>query len=122
MPDDEETEADLSQSNSQTIYTGDLDLVLDAPVDLYLVSQLYDSLQTIPQLRILHTSGSFKHGARITITLEKPMPLLSMLSLKIPELKAAPVTEEKEGKRNGKINYQLGGEKAVKTIKIAFKK
>lgn len=119
--DSEETGAALSKLNSQTIYTGNIELAIDAPVDLYLLSQLYDSLLTIPQLRILRTSGSLKRGARIKITLEKSMPLLGNLSAKIPGIQLEKVMSENEGKLEGKLNYGFRGEKEAMTIKIALK-
>ena len=45
-----------------------------------MVSQLYESLQTIRELRILHTRGSWDKGTVIAVVLDKSMPLVSLLS------------------------------------------
>lgn len=106
---------------AQTVYSGNIELALDAPVDLYLLSQLYDSLLTIPQLRILRTSGSLTRGARIKITLEKPMPLFSNLSTKITGIQLEEVISENEGKIEEKLQYGFKGKNEPRTIKIALK-
>ena len=121
ISDSEETGAAQSKLDVQTIYSGNIDLALDAPVDLYLISQLYDSLLAIPQLRILRTSGSLIGGARIKITLEKPMPLFGNLLTKIPSIQLEEVISKNEGKFEGKLKYGFRGENEPRTIKITLK-
>lgn len=108
--------------NEQPVYIGDVELAIGAPVDLRMIAQLYDSLQVIPQLRILRTSGSVKQGATITITLEKPMPLISILSSRLPDVQAVPVSPAKEGKLGEASGIQSGKKKGIKTIELILGK
>ena len=116
-----ETEATQDKLDVRTIFSGNIELALDAPVDLHLLSQLYDTLLTIPQLRILRTSGSLTRGARIKIILEKPMPLFGNLSTKIPDIQAEEIISENKGKFDGKLKYGFKGEDESRTIKIVLK-
>ena len=118
----EETEPAPLKQDSQTVYAGEVELAIDVPVDLKMVSKLYDSLQTIPELRILHTSGSAKRGTTITVSLEKPIPLISIISSKIPGFRATPELPEREGAVKGKPGSVLEKKKkGARRIKVALK-
>jgi len=120
----EETEPDLPRQDSQTInYSDEVELAIDAPVDLKMVSKLYEILQTIPDLRILYTSGSVNRGTIITIVLERPMPLTSVISSKIPEIEAIPELHRNSHSVQGKWNSLLGnGKKGIRRITLTLKK
>ena len=110
-PDREETELDLPGRDSQTPYTDEVELAIAAPVDLKMVSQLYESLQTIRELRILHTSGSANRGTIITVVLESPMPLISVISSKMPEVEATPELPGNSGSFEGRWSSLPGKDK-----------
>ncbi len=119
-PDSEETKPDLPEGDSQTLYTDEVELAIAAPVDLKLVSSLYESLQTIRELRILHTSGSANRGTIITVVLESPMPLISIISSKMPGVEATPESPGNNSSVERKWNSLLGKEKKeMRRIKLA---
>jgi len=91
----EKTKPVSLKRDSQSLYTGQVELVLDVPVDPNIVSKLYNYLQTTPEIKFVRTSGSWNRGTTITVVLDKPIPLISVLSSKIPE---AEVTAEQPGK------------------------
>ena len=121
-PDKQETKPDLPGQDSQTPYTDEVELAIAAPVDLKMVSKLYESLQTIRELRILHTSGSANRGTIITVVLESPMPLISIISSKMPEVEATPELPGNSSSFEGKWNSLPGKEKKeMRRIKLALK-
>ena len=112
-PDRERTEPVPLGHGSQTLYTGEVELAISVPVDLKMVSKLYNYLQTTPEIKIVRTIGSWDQGTTITVVLDKPIPLISVISSKIPEVKATPERPEKDGFVKGK--------KGVRRIKLALK-
>ena len=66
--------------DSTASFIGEVEVEIATPVDPKMVYKLYDNLQTIPELKILHTRGSWDQGTVIAIVLEKPVPLVSLLS------------------------------------------
>lgn len=77
------------------IYEGEIELALAAPVDLAALAKLHNYLQTTPDIKILYSKGSWDRGVIITVTLDKPLPLLGIIS-KIPGLVAAAASPEKD--------------------------
>ena len=122
-PHREETESSLpEEGSSQTAYTGEVELDISMPVDLKMVSKLYNSLQTIPELRILHTRGSVNQGTTITVVLEKPVPLINIILSRVPGINAIPELPSKDSSVKGKSNSVLGKNKeGVRRIKLALK-
>ena len=121
-PGREETKPDLPGRDGQTLYTDEVELAIGAPVDLKMVSGLYESLQTIRELRILHTSGSANRGTTITVVLESPMPLISVISSKMPEVEATPELPGNSSSVGRKWNSLPGKEKKeTRRIKLALK-
>jgi len=121
-PEREETEPGLLEQDSQDLYTGEVELAIDVPVDLKMVSKLYNSLQTIPEVRILRTRGSANRGSTITVALGKPIPLISVISSKLPGVAITPEPPEKDSFVKGKPSSLLGkGKKGVRRIKLALK-
>ncbi len=121
-PDREEAKPDLPGEDSQAPYTDEVELAIAAPVNLKMVSQLYESLQTIRELRILHTSGSANRGTIITVVLESPMPLVSIISSKMPEVEATPELPGNSSSVEGKWNSLPGKEKKeLRRIRLALK-
>ena len=107
------TKPDSLKQDSHSLYTGEVELAVAKPVDLKMVSKLYNYLQVTPEIKLAHTSGSWDRGTTITVTLDKPIPLISVLSSKIPEAKVTPERPEMDGFVKGK--------RGVRRIKLALK-
>lgn len=121
-PGRDETGHPSIEKGNQAIYAGEVELAIAAPVDLKMVSKLYDSLQTIPELMIRNTRGSLTQGAIITVVLGKPMPLIEMISSKLSGVEMTPELPPVGGL--GKENSspkEVVGKAAVKRIKLASK-
>ena len=111
--DREEIDSAQLERDGQTLYTGEVELVIAKPVDPKMMSKLYNYLQTAPELKVVHTSGSWDRGTTIRVVLDKPLTLISMISSQIPEVEATPELP-------GKDAFVKGGE-AVRRIKLALK-
>ncbi|MBN1643528.1 MAG: hypothetical protein JW856_01720 [Dehalococcoidales bacterium] len=68
-----------------TLYAGEVELMIAPPVNVKMVSSLYNGLNTIPEIRVLHTRGTIARGTVITIVLDKPVPLIKLLSTRLPD-------------------------------------
>jgi len=107
--------------DSQALYADEVELIIAAPIELKLVSKFYNYLQTIPELRVLYTRGSWDQGTTITVVLEKPIPLISLIS-ETPGVEVTPELLKKEGLAKGKSSSLLRGEKGeVKRSKLVLK-
>lgn len=104
----------LSKQDSQSLYTGEVELSITKPVDPKMVSRLYNYLQTTPEIKFVRTSGSWERGTTITIALDKPIALISVLSSKIPEAEVIPERPERDG--------FISSKKGVRSIRLALKK
>lgn len=113
-PGEEEAEPEMLEQDIKAPYTGEVELVIVKPVNPKVVSKLYNYLQVTPEIKFVHTSGSWDRGTSITITLDKPIPLINTLSSKIPE---ARVTPERPHEKS--VVGEKGG---VRRIKIALRK
>ena len=121
MPGREETGSVQLKQDSQTLYGGEVELAIAMPVELKLVSKFYNHLQTISEVKIRHTKGSWDRGTTITVVLDKPIPLISVIS-KMGGVKATPELSEKEGPVKGKLSSLLGKRKGeAKSIKLTLK-
>ena len=113
--------ADSPKHDSQALYAGEVDLTMPVPVDMKMVSKLYNYLQTIPEIKILRTKGSWDRGATVTVALDKPLPLISVIS-KMGGVEATPELSEKEDPVKGKLSSLLGKKKGEgKSIKLTLK-
>ncbi len=111
----------LARLDSKTLYTGEVELVIASPVELKIVTKLYNYLQTVPELKILYTRGSWDRGTTMTVVLEKPLPLIGIL-LETPDVKVTPELLEKDSLAASKSSSPLkGGEKVVKKIQLVLK-
>ncbi len=117
----EETDSAQLKQNGQSLYAGEVELIIAVPVELKSVSKLNSYLQTVPDLRILYTRGSWDRGTTITVVLEKSMPLISILS-ETPGVEVIPELLEQDGLKTGKSSLLMGrGGKGVKRIKLNLK-
>jgi len=121
MPDREETGSVQLKQDSQTLYGGEVELAIAMPVELKLVSKFYNHLQTISEIKIRHTKGSWDRGTTITVVLDKPIPLISVIS-KIPGVEVTPELPQKDSLAKGTSSSLLrGGGKGVKRIKLTLR-
>ena len=102
----------------QDWYAGEVELVLSPPVDFAQVSKLYGHLQNLPEVRVLHTAGSWDEGTVVTVSLDRPGPLLSQLAA-IPFLN---VTREATQESGGFLKSAIGtlGERSKRRQRIAI--
>ncbi len=122
IPDREETNStQLKPGDSQTLYAGEVELAIAIPVELKMVSKLYNYLQTIPDIKILRTTGSWDRGTTITVVADKPIPLISTIS-KMPgvEVIAELPQQDNSVKRKSSSRSKTGG-KGVTRIKLTLK-
>lgn len=110
----EETKPAPLKQDSHSLYTGEVEIAIGIPVDPNVVAKLYNYLQTTPEIKFVRTSGSWNRGTTITVVLDKPIPLISVISSKIPE---AEITPEQPGK-DGFVKERKG----VRRINLALKK
>ena len=94
----EETGSDIVGQDTSSLYTGEVEVVLGLSADADILAKLSVYLVHTPEIRIIRTVGSSDRGNIITVVLDKPTPLVEMLSLQIPE---AQITGEPPG-ANGK--------------------
>ena len=109
----EETGPSLPKQDKHSLYTGEVELAIGIPVDPNMVAKLYNYLQTTPEIKFVRTSGSWNRGTTITVVLDKPIPLISVISSKIPE---AEVTPEQPGK-DGFVKERKGVRRINLTLK-----
>ena len=120
-PSQEEAELAPVKLDSQALYAGQVELVIPAPADLKLVSKFYNYLHTIPELRILYTRGSWDRDTTITVVLEKPLPLIGIIS-ETPGVEIIPELLERDFLAKEKPSLLLKGEKRVaKRLKLILK-
>lgn len=104
----------LSKQDTQSLYTGEVELTITKPVDPKMVARLYNYLQTTPEIKFVRTSGSWERGTTIIVALDKPIALISVLSSKIPEADVVPERPERDG--------FISGRKGVRSINLALRK
>jgi vacuolar-type H+-ATPase subunit H len=107
--------------DGKSLYGGEVELIIAAPIELKAVSRFYNYLQAIPELRVLYTRGSWDRGTTITVVLDKPMPLINIIS-KTPGVEVTPELLEGDSSVKAKPgSLWKGGEKTVKGIKLILK-
>jgi len=103
----------VTKAESQSVYTGEVELNVEVPIEPTMVAKLYNYLQTTPEIKFIRTAGSWNKGSTITVVLDKPIPLVSVLVTKLPEAEVLP-------EQSGKHHYVKGG-RGVRRIKISRK-
>ncbi len=107
--------------DSQALYNGEVELAVAVPVDPVAVSRLYNYLQTTPEIKILYTRGSWDRGTILAVTLDKPLPLIGMIS-KIPGIEVTPGLPQKDNFVKGTSSSLLRAErKRVTRIDLTLK-
>ena len=86
-----------------------------------MVSKFYNYLQTISDIKILRTTGSWDRGTTITLVADKPVPLVSTIS-KVPGVEVIAGVSQKDGsaKQASGLRLRTGGE-GVKRIELTLK-
>ncbi|MFC1874530.1 hypothetical protein ACFLYX_04435, partial [Chloroflexota bacterium] len=111
----------VKKMNKSAIYNGEIEMIMDSTVELKLVSQFYNYLQKVPELRVLYTRGSWDQGTTIAVVLEKPMPLIKVLT-EVPGMAITPQPYDKSGSSAGISGSMLGGgEKMTGRLKLLIK-
>ena len=73
---------------------------------------------TIPEIKILHTRGSWDRDTTITVVLDKPIPLISIIS-ETPGVEVTPELLEKDSLATRKPSSPpIGEKKGAKGIKL----
>ncbi|MFH1382829.1 MAG: hypothetical protein ABIH70_08060 [Chloroflexota bacterium] len=114
-----ELEASLSSMDGEALYNSEVELVIP-PVALELVSSFYNYLQTIPELRILYTRGSWDQGTTIAIVPEKPMPLIGIIT-KASKVVAIPQPTDKDVQLAGKAGALKGDTKRTTKMRVLLR-
>ena len=116
-----DTETSGEEGKFDDLYNGEVDLILSPPVDFGRVSELYSHLQTLPEVRVLHTAGSWEQGTVVTVIIDKAGPLIGPLKT-LPTIDAKPLLTPTS---SGLLKSAMGslGEKGRRRqrISIAFK-
>ena len=116
-----DTETSGEKGKFDDLYNGEVDLILSPPVDFGRVSELYSHLQTLPEVRVLHTAGSWEQGTVVTVIIDKAGPLIGPLKT-LPTIDAKPLLTPNS---SGLLKSAMGslGEKGRRRqrISIAFK-
>jgi len=105
-----ELEMVATKEESQSPYTGEVELIVEVPIEPTMVSKLYNYLQTTAEVKFVRTVGSWNKGSSITIALDKPIPLVSVLASKLPEANVVPEQPVGSGHVKGvvrRINISL---------------
>jgi len=112
-PDRGEAESDRPIQDSHSLYTGEVELTVEKPVDPKIIAGLYNYLQTTPEIKFVRTTGSWDRGTTITVALDKPISLISVISDKVPEAKVTPERMERDG--------FIRGRRGVRSIRLSRK-
>lgn len=70
----------LNEMDGSIMYNGEIELAIAAPVDAAAVSKLYAYLQATQGVKILYSRGSLGQGTSITVTLDKALPLIGIIT------------------------------------------
>ncbi len=118
---EETNSTQLEPIDSQTSYAGEVELAIAIPVELKTVSKFYNHLQTIPDIKILRTTGSWDRGTTITVVADKPILLISEIS-KVPGVEViAELLQQDSSVKGSARSRQRAGGKGVKKIKLTLK-
>ncbi|MFC1903788.1 hypothetical protein ACFLW9_02775 [Chloroflexota bacterium] len=111
---EEEVESVTVKQGGGSLYTGEVEIDIARPVEPKVVSKLYSYLQTTPEIKFVRASGTWDRGTTITVVLDKPVSLISVLSEKIPEVD---VTSERP-----EMSGFVRGSKGLRRIRLVLKK
>lgn len=99
-------------TNTKALYSGEIDLVIKMPVTPSAISRFYNHLQLTSEMKVLYTRGSWDKGTTITISLDKPLPLIGKIT-NINELEVIPEIAQTVPEHKGGANTLLGANRKV---------
>jgi hypothetical protein len=102
-----------TKEEGRSLYTGEVDLSIEVPVEPTMVAKLYSYLQTTPEIKFVRTTGSWNKGSIITIVLDKPIALISELASRLPEADVLPELPD--------VNGHVRDRRGMRRISIALK-
>jgi hypothetical protein len=102
-----------TKEESQSLYTGEVDLSIEVPVEPTMVAKLYSYLQTTPEIKFVRTTGSWNKGSTITVVLDKPIALISELASRLPEADVLPELPD--------VNGHVRDRRGMRRISISLK-
>jgi len=102
-----------TMEESKSLYTGEVDLAVEVPVKPTMVATLYNYLQTTPEIKFVRTTGSWNKGSTITVVLDKPIPLISVLASRLPEADVLPERPD--------LNGHVRDRRGMRRISISLK-
>jgi hypothetical protein len=94
--DQKEVIAGRRGQDKQSLYSGYVEIVIEVPINPNMVTKLYDYMYTTPEVKLISTSGSWNKGTTLAVNVDKPIPLISVLSSLLPDSEIKPVLPEKE--------------------------
>jgi hypothetical protein len=103
---------------SLSLYAGDVDIVLLAPVDLKIAAKVHSLLHGLPDVSIIRTRGTADRGSVIRIVVGKPVRLAEVLLSRVPDLRIHP-EEPPKGVPTGKGG---DGGRSVRRLAIQARK
>jgi len=107
--------------DKQAFYDGEVELIIAPPIDPVAVSKLYNQLQMTSEIKILYTRGSWNQGTTITVSLDRPLPLIDIIS-RTPDIEVTPELLQQDKSMKGKSSSLLGAtRKGVKRIALTLK-
>lgn len=95
-PDQKEATAGRRGQDKQSAYSGHVDIVMLAPINTNVVTKLYNYIHTTPEIKLISTSGSWNKGTTLTVNVDKPIPLMSVLSSLLPDLEIKTALPDKD--------------------------
>ena len=102
---------ELKLEDSQALYAGEIELEIAAPVELKTLTKFYNYLQTIPDIKILYTRGSWNSGTTITVALDNPIPLIGLIS-KTPGVTVVPKLSKEDNLVKGTSSSLLSARRS----------
>ena len=102
-----------TKEEGRSLYTGEVDLSIEVPVEPTMVAKLYSYLQTTPEIKFVRTTGSWNKGSIITVVLDKPIALISELASRLPEADVLPELPD--------VNGHVRDRRGMRRISIALK-
>ena len=107
--------------DKQALYDGEIELTIAPPIDPVAVSKLYNQLQMASEIKILYTRGSWNQGTTITVSLDRPLPLIDIIS-RTPNIEVTPGLPQQDKSMKGKSSPLPGvTRKVVKSIALTLK-
>jgi len=87
--------SETSELSDENNLSGALELCIEKSVNLRTSIELFTYLQTIAELKIIRTQGSLDNSITITLTIDKPVPLVDLIKMRIKDIE---VTSEPPNK------------------------